>query len=226
MTAKVISPFEGAPKTCEWVDDQGRTWFEIQTHTLTPLRAKVADLVAGSAALGLSGNYLYQALQMPEAPPLAWAAVLLAAPLTHPVFRKISRWLGKSYTDIHISEDRFSVRQEWRWRHYDRKLPHKFTLLVHDKAQREAQRHELEVRQASARGQVISKRKYYGDSYHLIYEYVGQRVDVVTIFGRKEALRIQERLNACDQVLKQQAHQSDGVALAPDAQWDDQPGDL
>ncbi|WP_339635769.1 hypothetical protein [uncultured Sneathiella sp.] len=96
----------------------------------------------------------------------------------------------------------------------------------HDYAPEENRLHDFEVRRAAQKGKVVSKLPIYGESFHLSFEYMGQRNDVMTIYGQKVALAVLARLRACDQVLNNQASVGDGFATRPEDQWADQPGDI
>ena len=115
----------------------------------------------------------------------------------------------------------------WRgWRVYDRQLAHKFSLLIHDKAQLEKERIEQQLRKGKTNGRTYSELNYYGDAFHISYEYLGQRNDIATVFIAKRATALVARLKACDDVMDAQGKMGDGTALRPDDQWGDEPGDV
>ena len=72
--------------------------------------------------------------------------------------------------------------------------------------------------------QIIKKRRYYQDSYHLAFEYVGQRNDVATIYGRPEAQAVLARMKSVDEVMTAHANRGDGTPLRPQQEWVEQPG--
>lgn len=226
MVAKPVSPFNGKPPTEKVKDADGITAFYIRPCELTPLRAKFADMAGGLTALGLSVVGVVQFDLLAGADAWTWGVVLIGPWLAYPVIWRLYRAFLKKETEIVIAPDEFRFRNWKGWQTYDRQLPHKFALIPHDKAQTEKEEQELEVRRAQANGQVISPKRYYGESYHLSFEYLGQRNDVLTIFGRKEARAVLARLRACDDVMDSQAQVGDGVALDPEDQWSDQPGEI
>lgn len=155
-----------------------------------------------------------------------WGLALIGPWLAHPLIWRLYRVLLRKETEIIITPEEFRFRSWKGWRTYDRQLPHKFALIPHDKARAEKEAHDLETRREQARGQFVSKTRYYGESYHLSFEYLGQRNDVLTIHGRKEALAVLARLKACDEVMDAEARMGDGIALDPEDQWSDQPGEI
>ena len=123
-----------------------------------------------------------------------------------------------------ITAEEFRFRGWAGWRSFDRKLQHRFALILHDKARRERDRHELEERKAQQSKKIIKKRRYYQESYHLAFEYVGQRNDVATIYGRPEAQAVLARLKGVDEVMTAHANRGGGTPLRPQQEWVEQPG--
>jgi hypothetical protein len=123
-----------------------------------------------------------------------------------------------------LTLDQFSVEKMFGWRHYDRLLPHRFALVQHDWAQAEQENAEFQAAQAQRRGKLIRKRRWYSNSFHVSFDYIGQRNDVLTVYGQKKALAILTRLNACDNVLDALARRGQGTPLTPEDEWGDQPG--
>ena len=111
----------------------------------------------------------------PTLPVLLFAA---SAWFLHPLFKLAWRKSLRRNVHMVITAEEFRFRGWAGWRSFDRKLQHRFALILHDKARRERDRHELEERKAQQSKKIIKKRRYYQDSYHLAFEYVGQRNDV------------------------------------------------
>ena len=123
-----------------------------------------------------------------------------------------------------ITAEEFRFRSWLGWRVFDRSLDHRFALVLHDKARRERDRHELEERKAQLHRRLFKKRRYYQESWHLSFNYVKQRNDIVAIYGAPEARAVQARLTAIDEVINARAKRSDGTAMRPEDQWVEQPG--
>ena len=222
MNRKIISPFHGKPTTELFTDKNGNTAFRITPLAITPQRVKFAEFLAAMSALGLSWGGFQILSGIPHPEDWLWPALLLGPWLSYPILNWLWRCILQTETRIEMTTDEFKFRSWSGWKTYDRKLPHKLSLIPHDKAQEEKDEHDLTIRQ----GQPTIRKRYFGDSYHLSYDYLGQRNDVLTVFGYKDALTILARLKACDERLDQLASMGDGIALDPEEQWDNQPGGI
>lgn len=220
------APFEGFPPTRQITDQNGDPVFIITPRTLSPFRAKLADLAAGAAVLAIAGGSLFY-LDSQSITNETTIAALLAAPLlAYPLLKFTFAALFKARTKIILTPGTFRFKR-WRWsKPYDRSLPHKFSLLEHDWAHREKERHDLAIRRAQADGEIISKKKFFSESFYLCFDLVGQRIDILCVYGRKPSLAILARIKAADEIMDAYARMGDGLALSPDQQWRSQPGDL
>lgn len=229
---KTISPLKGRPFTRTKTARDGSPIIVVRPQELTPLRAKVADFLGGASALGL----LYAAFEHLQALQQALLTtqdvtmgVAIGGPLLmFPILKTIYRWFMCKETRVIFTPTEFRVRRYmgFGWRKYDRQIGHKFALIPHDKTQTEQDQHEYARRKAQQSGQVIKKTRYYGESFHLIFEYLGQRHDVMTIYGQKQALRVLSRMKICDEMMDMALGKGDGGALTPQEQWSDQPGGI
>lgn len=226
MTENIISPFHGEPRTEQFTDENGNTAFHVTPKALTPLRVKLAEFLALMSCLGLALGGFNALTQAQHPADWLWWLVLLGPWLAYPLLNRLWRLNLRKETRIVLTIDQFKFMSWKGWRKFDRKLPHRFALILHDKTQAEKDAHELAVREGQARGQVIAPKRYYTDSYHLSFEYIGQRNDVLSVYGHKEALAILARLKACDDILDAEARMGDGISLDPEDQWNDQPGDI
>jgi len=132
----------------------------------------------------------------------------------------------KTEWKIIITADHLTFKNWEKELVFDRRLPHKFRLLRHDEAQLEKEKIEKKLREGKVKNKTYTELAYYGKSSHISYEYLGQRNDIGTVFGEKEAIALITRLKACDKVMDAQGKMGDGTALSPNDQWDDQPGDI
>ncbi|MCG8042453.1 MAG: hypothetical protein JAZ17_03545 [Candidatus Thiodiazotropha endolucinida] len=226
MNRKIISPFDGEPKTEQFIDENGNTAFRIRAQAITPEQVKKAELWAVATILWLMGMGFQVLTENPDASPLAWFAFLIGPILAYPILNDLFRSSYYTETRIEMTIDEFRIKRFPGWQRFDRTLPHRFALLVHDKTQKEKDANELAVRQAQARGQVVAPKRYYGDSFHVSFEYLGQRNDVMNVYGHKDALAIVARLKACDDILDGEARMGDGIALDPEDQWSKGPGEI
>jgi hypothetical protein len=219
---RVRHPFHGKPVTREVTDENGNLRIEVTARVLTPLRAKIADELAVWTTIAVPALLiLYVMNHDPSLPKLVFAA---ATGFLRPWFEWVWRKGLRRTVKMVITAEEFRFRT-WRgWRSFDRNLQHRFALILHDKARLERDRHELEERTAQQRKRVIKKRRYYQDSYHLSFDYLGQRNDVVTIYGRPEAQAVLARMRGVDEVINARAKRGDGTAMRPEDQWVEQPG--
>jgi hypothetical protein len=95
--------------------------------------------------------------------------------------------------------------------------------LQHDWTQAEQEQQEPGGAVAQMKGKLRPGARWFANSFHLL-DYLGQRNDVLTVFGPKEAMAIVTRLNACDNVLDALARRGQGTPLTPADEWGDQPG--
>lgn len=80
------------------------------------------------------------------------------------------------------------------------------------------------MQQAQITRKPIRKQRWYANSFHVSFDYLGQRNDIMTVYGQKEAVAIATRLKACDDVLDALARRGQGTPLTPADEWGDQPG--
>lgn len=223
--ARIRTPFEGRPQTRQILDARDGIKFIVIPNELTPLRARAADMSAGLSAFGLFFGSIHLGQATLHNPPdWVWLAMLFGSYGSYYGLKPLWRLLYRKETRIEMTATRFSYRVWYGWKHFNRTLPHKFALHPHDKAQREQEKHAFEQR--FGKGPKEIKTRYYGESAHVVFLYAGQRNDVLTVFGLKEANAVMARLQACDAALDAEAKLGDGLALGPDQQWGDQPGDI
>ena len=221
-----LSPFHGRPRTRLHIGKDGALSFSIHPRELTPIRARIADNLAPLTAIWAAWQGVVSVASLPMPPDWLYWAAIVGPILALPLLKRAYRWLLKRRWQMVMTQEQFKV-QTWRgWRSYDRHLPHKFSLLLHDKAQLEKERIELKLRRGKTNGKTYSQLRYYGDGFHISYEYLGQRNDIATVFIQRNAVALVARLRACDEVMDGQAMMGDGTALAPEDQWDDQTGDI
>lgn len=109
---------------------------------------------------------------------------------------------------------------------YNRTITHSFALIKHDEARAEREMHERQARDDQMNKRIVARKRYYDDSYHVIYMYMGQRFDVVTIYDEKRASAVVARLKACDSVMDNKNQMGEGEVLNPEEQWGETPGTL
>lgn len=160
--------------------------------------------------------------------PAGWLylAVLGGPALCFPALKFVLRWALKRRWRLVITPDEFRVRTWYGWQVYNRRLAHKFALRRHDRFQLEKERIEQEIRRNKTQGRTYSQLCYFGEAFHISFDYLGQRNDIATVFGRKQAEALVTRLQACDAAMDGRDGRGDGTALAPDDEWNYEPGDI
>ena len=223
---QIVSPFDGKPETKQVMCEDGRLGLEVIAKELTPLRAQATELLAGTAAFALTGLGVLLFIHLRE-PTIIHFMLMVCGPLiATPLYKAgFGKLLGKR-TKMFLATDEFAFLDRGAWKRFNRQIDHRFSLVPHDKTREEAEDNEFAVRKAQANGKVIRKKRYYGDSYHLSYDYMGQRNDITVIYGRKEAMRVLSRLKACDAVMNMQASKGAPVNMKPQDEWGEQPGDI
>jgi hypothetical protein len=217
------SPFDGYPQTREETGENGRPRFCVTAKVLTPLRAKIADkLGAVTAAVGTVVGVIYASDH--DYPPI----VLIAAIgiwFGKPLFEKLWREAIRRTVEIVVTEAEFRFR-DWRgrWIVFDRNMPHSYALRLHDLAKHECDQHELQILKAQQLKKIVQPRRYFQESYHLVYEFLGQRNDITEIYPMPEAHAVQRRLRAIDDVLKARSARGQGTPRKPEDQWAAGPG--
>jgi hypothetical protein len=221
-----VTPFDGAPITREVTGDDGRPELHITACPPTPASVRYGDIMGTVHALFWAGIGLYSLPRQDY--PLLGGALFVAGPLL------AHGWLCRLFADelavtthIRFTEDSFSMKRgKEDWQVFDRRHPHRFVLLPHDRAQEEKDRHEYEKAKASIGRRAVMPRRYYTNAFHVVFEYLGQRHDILEVHGPKEAQAILTRLLTCDSLMEAQANKGKGVPLTPADEWGPQPGDI
>ena len=223
---EALSALSGGPQTTETINDQGEQEITVSPASLTPLRARLVDwLAVGSGFMaGVAGiaGAIHFGLD-----PLAGFGVAIAAP----VFgyfggKEMFQDLLQKRTCVVFTPEQFIVHGLFGERRFDRNLPSKFTLYVHDKARREEEILSFKENRPGRKWWMRPPKRYYGQSFHLSFDYLDQRHDLMTIYGRKNAQIILARLKACDEVMNGYAGKGNGQALEPESDWAPQSGEL
>lgn len=223
-----ISPFDGKPFTRAFNSKKEGEGFHIVIRELTPFRAKLVDFLSGIFFLLIGGTAIAVLIEFNQQADFQDQFIYcFVSFLIWLITRYFLVFVFKKITIIKITAKYFSVRGIFGYRNYNRELQHKFSMLRHDKTQKEKQTQSLTVQKAQKRGKIISPKIYYGESYHLVFEHIGHRRDIASVYGRNETLAALARLKACDEVITSKTQNgSDGVATNPQDQWGDQAGEI
>ncbi len=123
---------------------------------------------------------------------------------------------------ITFTDDAVTVSALLWDRAFDRNVPLSFALLSHDLAEMEAERVKRVQQGAHKNGRTARRQYFFAKSYHLVIEQLGERKDVMAIYGEKRALALRARLQA-----RLDTHGKNiGVAVNPDKDWPAATGEL
>jgi len=127
---------------------------------------------------------------------LAWGFVSMGAWLFFTGKRSLKT------TIVFISPNHIQING----RDYDAKVQHKFTMALHRRAKEEERAEELAEKRAAQRGTrpVWRHFRYYRDSYHIFFEYLGQRILVTDIYKEEHAEKFLRGLLAADKTVHQE----------------------
>ena len=226
MAQSVRSPFAGRPAAWLVKDRRGNPTFHVEPRILTPFRARVLGYTSDLAVIAGIGYGLWSAFSSEN--PDIWmfaAAIIVPIALEWPLYKTLETFFRKRVR-IRLTLERFSILKFWGWKHYDRQLPHRFAVLPHDWTQAERDDEEYRQQQAQLQRKPIMKYRLYGHSFHISFDYLGQRNDLMTVYGQKEAVAIAMRLKACDEVLDALMQRGHGTPLDPGKEWSHQPGEI
>jgi hypothetical protein len=226
MKQKIRCPFAGKPATWQVAERDGSPAFHVRPRVLTPVRAYTASVLTQLGVVAGLGYGLFALASAPN-PDEGMLTAALAVPVVGGlVLHRALLSLFRKPVWMKLTAEHFSVKTLFGWKNYDRQLPHRFALVAHDWTQAERDQAEYQAAQAQLQKRVIRKQRWFANSFHLSFDYLGQRNDIVTIYGQKEAAAIATRLKACDDVLDAFARRGHGTPLAPEDEWGDQPGEI
>ena len=220
------NPFKGRPHTRLHYDEAGQPWFAVTISELTPFRARSADALADLCTwlfliflvMFMSGIAYLSAWY--------WAIGLILPIVIHPVTKRFIRVLFRKQKTVVFGPETFSIKNVFGNNDFNRSLEHRFLLLPHDNTKREKEDIALKVVRARRTGRIISPEKYYGESFHLVYQHLGERFDITSIYGEIPAHRALDRLTAINKVIDSKTYSAPGMPLSPTDEWHPQPGEL
>jgi hypothetical protein len=226
MAKRVRSPFAGFPAAWLVYDRRGNPTFHVEPRILTPYRAVALRFTSDLVVIaGISyGLWSAFAAENPNGWMLA-GAIIIPIALETALYKTLEPFFRKRVR-IMLTLDKFSIKRLFGWKHYDRQLPHRFAVLPHDWLQAERDSEEYRMQQAQLKRQALKKQRLYADSFHISFDYLGQRNDLMTVYRQKEALAIALRLKACDEVLDALMQRGHGTPLNPGKEWSYQPGQI
>lgn len=218
---KMENPLRGWPRTRPLRKEPG---FKIVARYLTPNGAKFTDIVGGLLLTGLF-VLIFAAPGMLKIPnDKAWyvagaiVAIMVALWMSRYAWGRI---LFGGVAVLQFLPDTIRIRSGFRYRNYDRNLPHEFTVSPHDKSQDEEDLEVRGLRKGTVKGGMI---KYYRQSYHVTLRYAGQRVDIASVFRKPKAEAFLVRLQLLDQLMDAERGESTASPFAEaETQYGERP---
>ena len=202
--------------------------FTITARELTPEGAKVASVLQGLTALGLVATVPYAVLQFPQYDHInVLAAATAAAVFCYQTIKGVISVALARRTCLRLSIAEVAVRRLSGWKRYSRELAHQFVLLPHDRARDEQRDNDFRKEQAGRKGEPVKPSVFYGESFHVVLSYAGQRIDLLTVYGPVPAAAIVARLQLCDDLLNRAAGKNHSTGGGAEDEWSrDAPGGL
>lgn len=221
--------FEGDPKT-EVSAEGGRTTITVAMRHLRPYDAQSADEVTSwlaIAAVGLAGWISYASMDVT----VPAVALFLGGLCGRPFVQKKLRLIGQVTANIKFTDDCIFLQRvqkapywepEPEWLRFDRAHDHRFVLISHDKAR--AEKDEIDFLTRTKPGARVTR--YYGNSWYVVLEYLGQRFDIAEVMGERRAHAIVDRLTFCDKYMDGLADARKGLSMRAEDEWSGPTGSL
>jgi len=221
--------FEGEPRT-EITTEGGQTTISVAVRHLRPWDAQSADetsILLRLGAAAVAGWITYESMDVT----VHAVGLFVGALCGQPFMQKKLRHVGQVTATVRFTEDSIylqGVRKppfwqpEENWHRFNRSHEHRFVLYPHDKAR--AEKDEIEYQLKTKPGRRVTR--YYGESWYVALEYLGQRFDVAEVFGKRKADTILDRLTFCDKYMEGLADARKGPSLKPQDEWAGPSGSL
>lgn len=220
--------FDGGPKTIDTIDEYGVPTIGVKLTATDPFWKKVADRVGmailvpsiGAIAINFLGSQFLRDDWVGAGTDLIVVGLVVLC-LTH-LIRRVKRYLKFTPQELLIKRREFPWGHDWDV--FELNQPVRFTMIPHDHALWEREENEFRKAKASRSGRAIKPDSLYQNSFHVCLEHFGQRHDLITVYGRKEATAILTRLKACLEINKARAGRTGSTATEPSQQWKQTPG--
>lgn len=216
---KSLSPFQGNPRTKQTTDEDGNIKFIVYAEYITPERYFISLIIARILIFITAINLIQDNYN--DYYEYNFRNILITAAILYGVyvwFKFEAKLILSKTKTIEITKDFIVVKGLFKSRVFSRDIPHKFSIIPHDKTQRENDKFDFN------RGK--KRNRLYSASYHLSLDYMGQRNDLITIYEHKNAMAIASRLTACCEVASASTGLTGGTPISPKQQWDNSGGEI
>jgi hypothetical protein len=217
--SSILKAFEGEPATTVGTEN-GQPVITVSARYLRPDEAEGADvlgIIIACGAVALAGWIGFETMEV-SAPVIGlFCGGLLGRPFMQ---LKLRQWCRMT-SIIKLTADRIFFQKapfgvpEKECQQFDRRHPHRFVLLPHDKARAETD--EIEYLTRNKPGRRVAR--YFTDSWVVVLEYMGQRYDLAEVMGKRRATAILDRLVLCDQYMDSLVSAGQKLPLRPEDEW-------
>lgn len=199
---EVENPLAGWPPT---EPIEGEDGYRVRARHFTPEGAGWAEMLTGMVLAVAIIVFIFAALDGAFSAEqffgTAAALAVVGGVLWAAKYRLLKPLFGKT-ARIEVRPDVIRLGQRFgRYKNYDRQLPHTFDYTIHDMAEWEAEQEAIEQHKAAMQRRSAKAARHFRKSYHIILRYAGQRVDVASVFGKKDAEALLTRLQLLDSMM-------------------------
>ena len=198
MATRTKNPVSGFPRTWQFTDTDGNPVYRIKPRIYTPIRAKIRDNCLKGVAWIMALTCLFVILDSNNVDGAFVGVLAIQAGQALAIFAMLIFYTALRTERVVMSADVIAVRRWWGWKRFERNEPHMFYVTIHDWAVREHERIAEKVHEAAQKGKKLRIKAYFGQSFHIVLSYGGQRHDLMTVYGAKEADAVLGRLQYCD----------------------------
>jgi len=221
------TPFHGRPKTLRGTSADGSPNFVVIAVAPTPMAARAARWLGLLAGAGLfAGEAILAFGAWERIRPAGWLFLAFAPFVMTFAAQRGLMFLLQSRRVIRFDLKGVVIEGLFETRRHPLDLPLRFSLIPHDKERIEQEWVGHVSRFLRPRWWMPRWRTYLDKSAHLSLDHYEQRNDIMTIYGRARARRIQARLNACLEMVRDHGRAGRGAAFEARDDWSRQPGEL
>ena len=220
-------PWDGALKSDVAVGEDGEARAAFTVSAVGPRGAKGIDLFSFACALWVAWVAVQTVYETAVAEGASVGALVAAVALPVGAYYGLRfglRQFVRHYVSFDITAKTIRCRRYLWWRKFERSIPHQFLLIDDYRKDRERLGLEHFERKYQGKWWSWSRRRYFGESYHLVLEYQGRRFHIMLIHLHEKAVAVLGRLQAAEQDLDAKTRMGRGVAHDVADAWSRQPG--
>lgn len=222
--AKAI--LSGKPKTKLKTHRNGTQSIKVYPRALGPRMAKVTKALTLASTACMTFCSVGAVIWLHES-----ALIFQLSPLAVPVpfyfgTKAFSEWWLSRQKSVHFSAESITFWSGLKRRKIDVRLDHNWVLHPHPKTDKEAREIELKCAKRPIKWYTRPIEPYFGQSYIVSLEVLGQRNDLMCVYTHEKAQKIFSRLSAVSEIVKGFNSGNEGIALTVEQDWANQAGGL